>query len=112
MHAVGARGARNQIHQVLEIAIVTQGQVGHLLGFHLLHNVRAVRLQNRNFGGDYHRFAVGAGLEDRVNSNIAVHQDIDPGSDGFLEAISFDRYLILSRRKIGEFIVSVFVCRG
>src|SRR5260370_35886932 len=88
---MGARGARHQVQQVLEVTIVAQRKLSHLHRLHLAASIRAIGLQQRQLSGDYHGFGYGARIETEVDANRAVHRDLDVGPRLFLESRSEER---------------------
>jgi hypothetical protein len=84
---LGRRGPRDQVHQVLIIAVLVQRQVRDILRAQVDADVGLVRLQEDCFGGDGDGFAQRPNLEAAVDADDAAGSDRNAGLDEFLEAL-------------------------
>src|SRR5712692_2374066 len=109
MHSMRPRGPRHQIQQILEIAVVSEGEIDHLPVVYLVAHVGSVRLKYRSFGGYYYTFVDGPRLKPEVHSSVGVHHHIHSRSYGFLEPLLLDRHCVSAWGEIGEFVVSADV---
>src|SRR5260370_29155428 len=63
MHSMCASSSRYQIQQILEIAVVSKGEIDHLPVVYLGAHVGPVRLKYRSFGTYYYAIAYGPRLK-------------------------------------------------
>src|SRR5258708_28976087 len=82
---------RHEIQQILEIAVVSEGEIDHLPVVYLVAHVGSVRLKYRSFGGYYYAFVDGSRLKREVPSSVGVHQHIHSRSHRLPETLFLDR---------------------
>ena len=111
MHSVCASSSRHQIQQILEIAVIPQGEIDHLLAFNLGADIGSVRLEYRSFSIHHHAFGYGSRLKRKVHARVCVHNYIHCGSHYFLESLFLGSDFILTWGKIGKCIIPAIISR-
>src|SRR6266851_1114485 len=101
MHSMRASSSRHQIQQILEIAVISKGEINHLLAVYLGAHVRSVRLKYRSLSSYYHTFGYGPRIKREVHSRVGVHNHIHSGSHGSLESLFLGGHLIYTKKKNG-----------
>src|SRR6266481_8015196 len=112
MHSMRASSSRHQIQQILEIAVISKGEINHLLAVYLGAHVGSVRLKYRGFSSYYHTFAYGPRIKREVHSSVSVHNYIHSRSHGFLESLFLGDDFIKTWGEIGECIIPAIISRG
>jgi len=107
-----ARGARDEIQKILEIAIVAERHIFHQDGFQFAAGVGAFRLKNRGFRFDGDGFRYVARLKIQVDARSCIYDHVDAGAGGALEASEFGRDAIGTGRQIRENVIAAFVALG
>src|SRR6185437_3309673 len=109
-----ARGAGNQVQQILEIAIRAYGQVRRLHGFDLGSGIGAVGLQRWRRGRNFDGFGDIARLHLNVDTPTGIDDQIDLRPRFLFEAFRFHGYRVFAGRQIGNGIVTALVrlCRA
>src|SRR5207253_4807059 len=102
MHSVCASSSRHQIQQILEIAVISQGEIDHLPAFNLGADIGSVRLEYRSFSIHYYALGYGSRLKCQVHSRVRVHNHVHSGSHGSLESLFLAGDFILTWGEISE----------
>ena len=104
--------SRHQIQQILEISVISQGEIDHLPAFYLGAHVGSVGLKYRSFSSYYYAVTYGPRLKREVHSSVGVHNYIHSGSHRFLESLFLGADFILTWGEIGECIIPAIISRG
>src|SRR5260370_5584218 len=112
MHSMRTSSSRHQIHEILEIAVISQGEINHLPAFNLLAHVGAVGLKDRSCRSYYYALGYGPRLKREVHSSVGVHHNIHSGVHDFLESLFLGGDCILTWGNICKFIIPAIISRG
>ena len=101
-----------QVQQALKVAVVSKRQVLDLPFFDFSPSVSTIGLQDGRFRTDRRGFGRSAGLERKIDADVAVHYDIHGVPNSSPEPLVVNGNLVVARRQMGKFIVPAFVRGG